>query len=95
MNHPLIKASITIEGPAEELLAALRYIKGGKRSVRLSVEVSTRHYSDRFHFIPEIKDGQTYQALRKLESMSDQTVVDANTDRKLQELISEFGEFTG
>jgi hypothetical protein len=89
-----ITASVTIEGPAQEILSSLRQFRGGKRSVRLSVEVSRRHYSTSDHFIPEIKDGQIQLALEKLELMSRQTVVNKETDERLEYLIREFGGLT-
>ena len=89
-----IEARVLIEGPAEEILAALRFVRGGKRTVHLSAEVSTRHYSDRSHYLPAIKDGQIQAALEKLEMMSRQTVVDEETDKRLERLVREYGEFT-
>jgi hypothetical protein len=89
-----IEARVLIAGPAEEILSAVRLLHGGKRSVHLSIEVSTRHYSDRDHYLPAIKDGQTQAAVEKLELMSRQTIVDDETDRRLERLIREFGEFT-
>jgi hypothetical protein len=65
-RKPLINARVIIDGPAEEIFAALRYMKGGKRAVHLHVEVSQRHYSDRAHYLPEIKEGQTHEALRNI-----------------------------
>jgi hypothetical protein len=89
-----ITASVTIEGPAEEILRNLRQFRGGKRSVHLSVEVSRRHYSYTDHSIPEIKDGQIQRALEKLELLSRQTIVDKETDDRLEQLIREFGYLT-
>jgi hypothetical protein len=89
-----ITASVTIEGPAEEILRNLRQFRGGKRSVRLSVEVSRRHYSTSDHYIPEIKDGQIQMALEKLELLSRQTIVDKQTDERLEQLIRESGYLT-
>jgi hypothetical protein len=89
-----IEARVIIEGPAEEILSALRLVRGGKRSVHLSVEVSTRHYSDQDHFLPVIKDGQTQAAMEKLEVVSRQTIVDDEPDRRLERLIRDYGEFT-
>jgi hypothetical protein len=83
-----------IRGPAEEILAAVRHIKAGERAVYLSVEVPARYYYNRDHYIPEIKGGQTHEALRKTEMMSKQTVIDDETDQRLVNLIREAGEFT-
>jgi len=89
-----ITAQITIEGPAEEMLAAVQRLHGGKRSVSLVVEVSRRNYVSPYHHLPEIKSGQIQHALEKLAAMAHQTVVDDETDRRLDYLIREFGEFT-
>lgn len=89
-----VTASVTIKGPADELLGALQSLRGGERTVHLSVEVPTRHYWDRDHYLPGIKNGQIQAALEKLETMSRQTVIDDETDRRLERLIREFGAFT-
>jgi hypothetical protein len=90
----LIHARVTLEGPAEELLVDVQSLRGGKRSVHLSVEVSRRHYWAPDHHIPEIKGGQIQAALEKLEMMSKQTIVDEETDQRLERLIKDFGQFT-
>ena len=89
-----ITARLTIEGPAEEILREAQKLRGGKRSVSLSVVVSRQHYSDPHHFIPEIKEGKFQAALEKLEMLRRQTIIDAETDRRLDTLIRDFGSVT-
>ena len=68
-----IEARVIIEGPAEEILRALRLLRGGARSVHLEAEVPARHYMDRFHSLPVIKESQTQAAMAKVETMARQT----------------------
>jgi hypothetical protein len=91
---PRIDVCVTIEGPAEEVLAALRFLKGGKRTVYFSVEVPRIHYLDADHHLPDIKDGQTHTAMRKIEMLAHQTIIDSDTEQRLARLIREAGEFT-
>lgn len=94
MGSPRITATVTLEGPAEEILAMVQRIQaGGKRRAQLTLE-SARGYAFPFHVLPAIESGQIQAALEKLETMSRQTVVDDATDRRLDHLIREFGEFT-
>jgi hypothetical protein len=90
-----IRARVTIDGSAEEILAAVQGIRrGGERKVNLSIEVSRRHYEVTDHIIPEIADGKIENALGKLKLLSQQVVVDGEMDRRLEHLIREFGQFT-
>jgi hypothetical protein len=89
-----ITASVNIEGMAEEVLAAVQRLRGCKRTAHLVVEVAHRDYSVPYHSLPEIKDGQIQNALEKLGLMSSQTVIDQKTEKRLEELIREFGHFT-
>ncbi|MEX2617816.1 MAG: hypothetical protein WD767_17130 [Alphaproteobacteria bacterium] len=90
-----IKAVVTIEGPAEEILARVRNLKTGERAV--SIEATLPRRGGRgidFHTLPIIKNGETQTAIEQLERLHRQTIVDEDTDRRLENLIIEFGRFT-
>lgn len=90
-----IKVSVTIEGPAEEILALVQQLRpGGRRRAQLTVELTGKAYVSPFHVLPAIDAGQIQNALEKLEGMHRQTVIDKETDQRLDRLIREFGEFT-
>lgn len=89
-----VTARITIEGPAEEILAEMYRLRGGTRSVHLTVYLPDRHYSSADHFFPEIKSGQTQTAMMKVETMARQTVIDDATAIRLSSLIRDFGQLT-
>jgi len=88
-------ATVTIEGPAEEVLADVQRLRGGTRRVLIEARVPSRGYpgyQDRM--LPEIKGGQTQKAMELLELLHKQTIIDEDTDRRLARLIEDFGEFT-
>ena len=90
-----IKATVTIDGPADEILALVQHLRaGGKRRAQLTVELAGKAYTSPFHVLPAIEGGNIQAALEKIEVMSRQTVLDDETDRRLDRLIRDFGEFT-
>ncbi len=89
-----IKATVTIEGPAEDILADVQRLRGGQRRVSLSTEPRRGYLGFSNHYIPDIKGGHVQDALEKLEFMSKQTVIDSETEQRLERLIRDFGIFT-
>lgn len=88
-----ISASVTIEGPAEEILAVLRQARGGRRIVHLTIETG-RGYVSPHHLLPAIRDGQIQAALEKIDLLARQTVIDGDAERRLDGLIRDFGDVT-
>lgn len=90
-----ITATVTIVGPADELLADLQRLARGRREVSLSVEVPRRHYrTGDFHSFPRIKGGQIQDALEKLDKLCQQTVLSEETAGRLDRLIRDYGRLT-
>ena len=89
-------AIVTIHGPAEEILSDVQRLRGGKRTVRLTVGLTDLEHSKMMypHFIPEIKGGQTQEAHEILDKLVRQRRIDQGTEERLDSLIEEFGRFT-
>lgn len=94
-KHPRhISATVTLSGPAEDVLKNVQALRGCNRSVSLTVEVDWKRSPGGSQMFPEIKGGDIQAALEKLQKLAHQTLVDADTDRRLEALIREFGKFT-
>jgi hypothetical protein len=90
-----ITATVTIEGPAEEILAAVQRLRAGERAVSLTLEIPRRgQIMPHYYTLPPIKAGQTQRALETLDKLSQQTLVDAQTERRAEHLIRGFAGFT-
>lgn len=89
-----VEASVTLEGPAEELLAALLALRGGgTKSVLLTLGPIGRA-SLPYYTLPAIRGGQLQDALDKLAGLAEQTIVDAGTERRVAGLVRDFARWT-
>lgn len=89
-----IRATVTLSGPAEDVLKNVQSLRGCARAVSLNVEVDWKRSAAGSQTFPEIKGGDIQAALEKLQKLSQQTLVDSETDRRLEGLIRDFGRFT-
>lgn len=90
----VVEATVTIEGPAEEILRAVQHLRGGKRTVRLTIETARGGPIPPVYSLPAISDGQIQRALETLDNLSRQTIVDDESERRIDMLVREFGRFT-
>ena len=66
-----------------------------KRSAHLTVEVARAGaYMGDIYTLPEIKLGDLTNARHKLRDLSDQRLIDDETEQRLAMLIRDFGVFT-
>ncbi len=91
-----IKATVTLEGDAEAVLADVQRVRANKRRVSLMVGLPAPGHSitREDYVLPEIKGGDTQGALEYLAKLSRQARLDHETDQRLARLIEEFGRFT-
>jgi hypothetical protein len=93
-----IVAEVLIEGYAEDVLADVRRLRGGRRTVNLSVTPPNRsgtgHSILDEYRLPAIKGGNIREALEKLELLNKQARISVDDDQRVARLIEEFGDFT-
>jgi hypothetical protein len=87
-----VEVSLTIEGGASEVIAALRVRRssGAKRSAQIhtvTLRPDRRWYSD--EYLPMIRDGDAEAAKEKLNSLVRQRLLTPETERHLDEVIAE------
>lgn len=81
-----VHITVTIEGPADDVLGTLQRISVWPEcDVRASVNVATIHPEARRQFertvLPRIEDGDATAAIRKIEALSRQQLIEPETER--------------
>jgi hypothetical protein len=86
---------VTFEGPAEEILRAAQTLRGGgNRTVTITIENSRGGPIPAFYSLPPIREGQIQRALETLDTLGRQTIVNRETEERLDMLVRDFGRFT-
>ena len=98
-DHADVELTVKIEGPAREVLAALKRM-GSTTHCNISGFIRARIVDSanrrRFEpgWFPEIENGDAAAAMEKLDNLARQRLIDAEIERELDDVIPEFRALT-